>query len=192
MSSGATAVLGAGQQNAGNQGVDYGGVSGLLSKMDPLGNKITEVGGDPLNIYGHNNNPNALLFPSGNPNGTGGAPSVLPNLGPQSLIPQAPRGGFMPVQTGGGFFNAEANRGAGQLFDPAMIRRPPPPHMQTPSSMMTSQLSPQMAALIQRFLGPRIGDQNIGADKLGSGGVGSNPYNPGPRNNSFDLYGYTV
>ena len=161
MSGGAAAGLGVGQQNASNPGVDYGGVSGILQKMDPLGNKITEIGGDPLNIYGHKNNPNALLFPSGTGT-TGAIPSVLPNLGANTLIPHAPQGRFMPVNTAGGGFNAMANQGAGPLFNPAampaapaMVRKPPPGHT------ASQPIDPGMAALIARFLGPnnRLGIQ---------------------------------
>lgn len=151
MSGGAAAGLGVGQQNASNPGVDYGGVSGILQKMDPLGNKITEIGGDPLNIYGHKNNPNALLFPSG-AGTTGSIPSVLPNLGANTLIPKAPMGRFMPVQGGGGAFNNMAAQAAGPLFNPAArpITQP-----------QKTQINPQTLALIARFLGPnnRLGIQ---------------------------------
>lgn len=113
---------------------------------------------DPGNVLGFNQNAN----PNG-PNGSnsnGGIPSVLPNLGPQSLIPQAPRGGFMPVNTSGGGFNAMANQGAGQLFNPAMIRKPSAPST-VPAAPQTGAANPQIAALITRFLGPgnRLGYQ---------------------------------
>lgn len=117
--------LGFGQQNASNPGVDYGGMSGLLQKLDPLGNKITEIGGDPLNIYGHKNNPNALLFPGGqNPNANG-VPSILPNLGPQSMIPQMPQGAFQRFNPGIGPYNQMAAQSmGGQMFNPGIRQAP--------------------------------------------------------------------
>lgn len=134
-------TLGLGQQNANNPGVDYGGLSGILSKMDPLGNKITQLGGDPLNLYGHKNNPNALLFPGGQ-NPLGNVPSVLPNLGAQSMMPQMPQGGFMPLgQTnpmGGqtpGNFNQMSAQSAGQLFSPIANKGGMPPIQQPVSQI---------------------------------------------------------
>src|SRR5690348_14105739 len=84
---------------------------------DPLGifDAVTRVGGDPLNIYGHKNNPNALLFPSGAPNGV---PGVLPNLGENTLLPLQPYGAFQVPKMGGGYFNGMAARAAGPLFNP--------------------------------------------------------------------------
>ncbi len=148
MSSLIGSIMGAGQQNANNPGVDYGGLSGFLSKMDPIGNKITEIGGDPLNIYGHKNNPNALLFPGGqNPNANG-VPSVLPNLGTSSMMPQMPMGSFQQFNGGGGPFNQmAANSMGGQIFNPKGGNMP----------QSNQQIPPQMAQQMQ-FQRPMMGN----------------------------------
>lgn len=123
MSSLIPAAIAGGQGIAQNPGLDYGGMSSYLQKLDPIGNKITEIGGDPLNLYGHKNNPNALIFPgSTNQNGansTNGVPSVLPNLGASSLIPQAPQGAFQKFSGGPGIYNQMAAQSmGGQMFNP--------------------------------------------------------------------------
>lgn len=122
-------------------------LSGNASSGHALSNIL-----DPGNVLGFNQaaNPNG---PNGA--GNGGIPSVLPNLGANTLIPHAPQGRFMPVQMGGGMFNNMANQGAGPLFNPAampaapaMVRKPPPGHT------ASQPIDPGMAALIARFLGP--------------------------------------
>src|SRR5215472_1607846 len=81
MSSLIPAAIGLGQQDAQNPGINFDRFASQLSDMDPLGNAITKAGGDPLNLYGNKNNPNAALFPSQNPNAVnGGVPSALPTL----------------------------------------------------------------------------------------------------------------
>jgi hypothetical protein len=85
---------------------------------------------DPLNIFGHSSNsvmgnivdPGGLYGPGG-PFGpaanASGAPSVLPNLGGNSMMPIQPYGKFMAPDTSDGGFNAMAARAAGPLFDPS-------------------------------------------------------------------------
>lgn len=77
----------------------------------------------------------------------GQVPGTLPNLGASSLIPKMAGGAFMPVNTAGGKFNAMANQAAGPLFNPAA--RPPAQQTQT---AQTQAPSPEITALIQRFL----------------------------------------
>ena len=101
-----------------------GGMSSALGKLDPLGNKITQWGGDPLNLYGNQNNPNAALFPSGAP--ASAASIVLP----------APNGSITPITynptsfvqrqpAGPGSYNAMAAQLAGPAYMP-QIQSPPP------------------------------------------------------------------
>lgn len=80
---------------------------------------------DPGNVFGQNQAANPLG--RNGANGANGVPSVLPNLGAASMIPQTPQGGFMPLgQTnpmGGqtpGIFNQMAAQSAGQLFNPSL------------------------------------------------------------------------
>lgn len=57
-------LFGAGRSAAANPNASVGGSGGLgLNNIDPIGNWITSKGGDPLNLYGHKDNPGALLFP---------------------------------------------------------------------------------------------------------------------------------
>lgn len=128
-------------------------LSGKASSGHALSNIL-----DPGNVLGFNQaaNPNG---PNGA--GKGGIPSVLPNLGANTLIPHTPQGRFMPVQTGGGTFNNMANQGAGPLFNPAAR-----PVQQTPTTAPAPTFTghvpnSQLAALIARFLGPnnRLGIQ---------------------------------
>lgn len=112
MSTGAAAMgLSLGQQWAQNPNLSYGGSNehSLFGKLDPLGNAITKIGGDPLNLYGNKYNPNALLFPSGI--------AGLPDL---SGIQLRPYGAFQAPKLGGGYFNDMAARGAGPLFNPGI------------------------------------------------------------------------
>lgn len=95
-----------------------GGMSSALGKLDPLGNKITQWGGDPLNLYGNQNNPNAALFPYGTV--ASSVPGVLPNLGAGSLMPRPPQGAFAPPSSGGGAFNGMAQQLAGPLYEPGV------------------------------------------------------------------------
>lgn len=65
--------IGAGRSNSANPN-GFSAPSWIgsdLSKLDPIGNWITSVGGDPLNLYGNKNNPNALFFPGPNSQQTG-------------------------------------------------------------------------------------------------------------------------
>lgn len=105
-----------------------------LSNMDPLGNAITQIGGDPLNLYGNKNNPNALLFPSSNPNANTGS-AVFPNLGAASMVPQTPGGAFQQIHNGAGQFNAMAAQGAGgRTFNPAAQMPPANPSAPNPQA----------------------------------------------------------
>jgi hypothetical protein len=118
--------LGLGQQWASNPNLNAPAwVQNGLSHLDPLGNAITKIGGDPLNLYGNKNNPNALLFPSGGANGgAGGVPGTLPSF---NIPPSMPGGSFMKPNLGGGLFNAMAANGAGPLFVPSAPQRFPVP-----------------------------------------------------------------
>lgn len=111
-------AVGMGQSAAQNPNQSIGGQGGLgLDKIDPIGKFIVGKVGDPYNLYGEKNNPNALFFPGSSAAGSG--PTTLPNLGAASMMPHAPGGSFMPVNTSGGQFNAMANQSAGGLFNPA-------------------------------------------------------------------------
>jgi len=79
---------GVGQQDAKNPGASIGSdwEHNMLARFDPIGKWGVGIGGDPWNLYGEKDNPNALFFPSG-----GGAPAIpttLPNLGAASLTPK--------------------------------------------------------------------------------------------------------
>lgn len=95
-----------------------GSLGSDLGKLDPLGNGITQLGGDPLDLYGNKNNPNALFFPSGS-GAHGSVPSVLPTLAgigaPQRYSP-ASFGGY--ANLGAGPFNAMAAQMAGPVYQP--------------------------------------------------------------------------
>lgn len=88
---------------------------------------------DPGNLFGFNQAANPNAGQNGQNGIAGGVPSVLPNLGAQSMIPQMPQGGFMPLgQTnpmggnGGGIFNQMAANSAGQIFNPSPQFTPQP------------------------------------------------------------------
>lgn len=80
------------------------GGSGSFPGADPLGNLITGIGGDPLNLYGNKDNPNALLFPSRSPMPGGSASGGLPfSIGAQGgYKPQLPTGFSPPRAPMGG------------------------------------------------------------------------------------------
>jgi hypothetical protein len=135
MSSLIPAVIGMGQRDAQNPGINFGnielpgniGLSSYLSHADPLGNEITKLGGDPLNLYGNKNNPNALLFPSSNPNAGGaGVPSVLPTLpgvgAPKTYSPNS-FGSY--ANLGSGPFNQMASQMAGPMYSPQLMPMTP-------------------------------------------------------------------
>lgn len=111
-----------GQQWTQNPNLSFGGSKehSLFSTLDPIGNAVTKIGGDPLNLYGNKNNPNALLFPSTNNSGsTSGVPAVLPTLpnvgGPKFYDPNS----FGPdAYLGSGKFNAMASQMAGPQYRP--------------------------------------------------------------------------
>jgi hypothetical protein len=111
--------LGLGQQWASNPNLSYGGSAehSLFSTLDPIGNAITKVGGDPLNLYGNKNNPSALLFPSPNASANGSAvPAVLPTL-PGLADPMFRGGSFGGyANLGPGSFNAMAAQDAGPVY----------------------------------------------------------------------------
>ena len=64
-----------------NMGFGGSGEHSLLSSLDPIGNWITGIGGDPLNLYGNKNNPGALLFPGQDSTQTGMGPVTNPMTG---------------------------------------------------------------------------------------------------------------
>lgn len=115
-------LMAAGKGAAQNPNMGFGGSGehSLLSSLDPIGNWITGIGGDPLNLYGNKNNPGALLFPGQSPTQTGVGQVTSPGAGPNAGLmsaysnflrnlgappmqqprPQAP----MPMRGGGGFY----------------------------------------------------------------------------------------
>ena len=100
-----------------------GSVGSIVGNADPVGNLITQVGGDPLNIYGNKNNPNALLFPSSNgSSSTSGVPSVLPtlpNVGAPTLYNPSSFGGL--ANFGSGKYNQMAAQMAGPQYQPMLM-----------------------------------------------------------------------
>lgn len=136
----------------------FGGNS--AQAMDPIGYGIANLFGvkSPLQmitdkIPGFQPNPQ---------NQNGGVPSVLPNLGAQSIIPQMPQGGFMPLgQTnpmggnGGGIFNQMAANSAGQLFSPGYQNPKGASNNQMhadPISMILNKGNPQQGNMGGSFL----------------------------------------
>ena len=118
---------------------------------------------DPGNVFGMNQAANPY-GPGGvgSQNGTnGGVPSVLPNLGAHSMIPQTPQGGFMPLgQTnptggnGGGIFNQMAANSAGPLFSPG-YQNPKGANNQMhvdPINMILNKANPQQGNMGGNFL----------------------------------------
>lgn len=106
-----------GAQNGTSFGPDW--AHSLLNKSDPIGRTIVDKGGDPWNLYGEQNNPNAAFFPSSNnANGTSGPlpNGPLPNLGIN--MPIAPGQGTWGVAPGNGIFNQMASQGAGNIYTP--------------------------------------------------------------------------
>lgn len=78
-----TTLMAGGRGAAQNPNMGFGGSGehSLLSSLDPLGNFITGIGGDPLNLYGNKNNPGALLFPGQDSTQTGMGPVTGPQTG---------------------------------------------------------------------------------------------------------------
>lgn len=84
-------------------------VGSTLGKMDPIGNWITGIGGDPLNLYGNKNNPNALFFPGpgkpgvAQPVGSGFDPAQLAQLSQSynTFLKNLGAGGTPMLPTGG-------------------------------------------------------------------------------------------
>lgn len=106
-----------GQSAAQNPGANLGGSGehSLLAQLDPLGKWIVGKGGDPWNLYGEKDNPDALFFPSGN--GTPAIPTMLPNLGAASLIPKTySPNAFAPPALSGGSFNRMTQQMAGPVY----------------------------------------------------------------------------
>ena len=122
-------AIGIGQQDAQNPNISFGGSAehSLFSTLDPIGNEITKYGGDPLNLYGNKNNPNALLFPSSNPNGAAGStPSVLPTLpgvGAPKIYDPNSFGGYAAL--GAGPYNKMASQMAGKVYKPTLMNPVP-------------------------------------------------------------------
>ena len=106
---------------------DPANLSGNASSGHILSNIL-----DPGNVFGQNQAANPL-GPNGSNLQNGGVPSVLPNLGAQSMIPHIPQGGFMPLGqanpmggNGGGIFNQMAANSAGPIFNPGSQFTPQP------------------------------------------------------------------
>ena len=117
-----TMLMAGGRGAAQNPNMGFGGSSehSLLSNLDPIGNFITGIGGDPLNLYGNKNNPGALLFPGQNPTQTGVGQVTPPMTGGNSGLMSA-------------YANFLRNLGA-----PPMSRGPQPGGMQAPAPPINS------------------------------------------------------
>lgn len=100
--------------------IDPGNISGHSSSGHILSNVF-----DPGNVFGFNQAANPNAGQNGANSANGGVPSVLPNLGASSMIPQMPGGAFQPFNGGGGPFNQMAAQSAGgQMFNPAGQQNP--------------------------------------------------------------------
>lgn len=143
-------LFAAGKGAAKNPGLSFGGSGehSALSNLDPLGNFITGFGGDPLNLYGNKNNPNALLFPSSPQTNAQGTPSPLFNIGGGggALVPSLPvMSGAPPQQLppsmglnfqGMPGFGGPPSQGAQQQFNPflaALMQYTTPPKPAAPT-----------------------------------------------------------
>lgn len=86
-----TMLFAGGKAAAQNPNIGFGGSGehSTLSTLDPIGNWITGIGGDPLNLYGNKNNPGALLFPGPNGTQTGMGPVTGPQTGPNAGLMSA-------------------------------------------------------------------------------------------------------
>lgn len=100
-----------------------GGMSSALGKLDPLGNKITQWGGDPLNLYGNQNNPYAALFPSGTPASAAAITLPAPN-GSITPITYNPNSFVQRQPAGSGAYTAMAAQLAGPAYMPQIQNLP--------------------------------------------------------------------
>lgn len=112
-------AVGMGQQGAQNPNASLGGQGGLgLDKIDPLGKFIVGKGGDPYNLYGEKDNPNALFFPSGGgANGNSALPAPSGSINPMFYDPRS-FGKRPPLAPGK--FNAMASALAGPQYQPQL------------------------------------------------------------------------
>ncbi len=111
--------LGLGQQWANNPSLSApSGVQKAMSSLDPIGNAITKIGGDPLNLYGNKDNPNALLFPT--QAATSAANGLPAPNGPTTPIRYAPDS-FVARPMNGGTFNDMAAQLAGPVYSPQRV-----------------------------------------------------------------------
>jgi len=119
----------------------------FVSSADPIGNYITSKGGDPLNIYGNKNNPNAFLFPGNAPGGSGGSGGasgfspMQSGMSPQQMAMLAQMQGPQGQNALNGGFNNYLSA----------IGRPQMPVQQQQSQ--GSGMSPQLMALMQSIRG---------------------------------------
>lgn len=115
----AAAAVNMGQADAKNPGASVGG-SGehpLLGQLDPLGKFIVGKGGDPWNLYGEKDNPNALFFPSSSGDASGLPTTLTPN-GPVNPILYNPNSFAPRTPSAPGAFNAMAAQLAGPVYQP--------------------------------------------------------------------------
>lgn len=106
---------------------------------------------DPGNIFGQNQAANP--YGPGGVGSQGGVPSVLPNLGAASMIPQMPQGAFQRLNGGGGIFNQmAANSMGGQIFNPG-VRMPSPMAPQNTAFTKGAQpLPPHLLASLKGYI----------------------------------------
>lgn len=114
---------------------------------DPIGNAIASYGGgqlDPMNLYATNQPGGANYVAK---NGTS-APSTLPNLGANSLLPNyyTPSLGRQLPNFGSGPYNAMAAQLAGPMYSPQLTGQP----QSQPQPQMRMQPSSQF---LQNFRG---------------------------------------
>ena len=138
-------LMAAGKGSAQNPSMSVGGSGehSLLSKLDPIGNAITGLGGDPLNLYGNKNNPNALLFPgTTGANASGAYPytAMQSGMSPDQMAMIAKMGG------GQGNLGGAFNNYLSAIGQPRMQTQQPqqPPHQQLLALMQGARGGMQM------------------------------------------------
>jgi hypothetical protein len=130
---------------SGNGGMNKGAAESFL---DPLG---IDSGSYGLNLFGHR----------GQADPNGGVPTTLPNFGinPQFYDPNS----FKPASTGGGYWNAMAQKMAGPTYNPTLMggNTPSPmlPMMKKPGAPIkgggVGSAQPNIQALLAKFGGLR-------------------------------------
>ena len=137
---GSAALGNAGIRNQGGQagflggpGAIDGSAQSFLNLADPANLTGNASSGhilsnilDPGNVLGQNQAANPLGPNGANAqNGGSGVPSVLPNLGPMSLIPHRPQGAFQPYSSSTDPYNQMAAQSmGGMVFNPAVNPQP--------------------------------------------------------------------